>query len=80
MTTSIYKSIPFAKAAHDMGDYRLRRLNRIMKKLANIDRNLQHVGNRHTRETKKKLCKKREIKTASMDTVHTQTVVIWNVT
>jgi hypothetical protein len=45
-TTSIYKCIPFIKAAQDTGNYKLKRLARIMKKLVNIDHNLLHLETR----------------------------------
>jgi hypothetical protein len=51
-TTSTYKQIPFTKVVQDRGDYGLKRLNRIMKRLENIDRNLPHVETRQTREAK----------------------------
>ena len=51
-TTSTYKRIPFTKAVRDTGDYGLRKLERIMKRLENIDHNLPHVDSREKRETK----------------------------
>jgi hypothetical protein len=35
-TTSTYKRIPFTKAAWDTGDFALKRLNRIMKRLETL--------------------------------------------
>ncbi len=51
-TTSTYKRIPFTKAVRDTGDFGLRRLERIMKRLENIDHNLPHVDSREKREAK----------------------------
>jgi hypothetical protein len=51
-TTSTYKRIPFTKAVRDEGDHGLRRLNRILKRLENMDHNLPHVEKRQTRESK----------------------------
>ena len=51
-TTSIYKRIPFTKAARDTGDHGMKRLNRIMKKMKNIDHNLPHMETRQKREEK----------------------------
>ena len=48
-TTSEYKRIPFTKAARDTGEFGLRRLERIMKRLKNIDQNLPHLLNREKR-------------------------------
>jgi hypothetical protein len=42
-TTSIYKCIPFTKAACDTGNYRFKRMKKILKKLENIEHNLPHV-------------------------------------
>jgi hypothetical protein len=51
-TTSTYKRIPFTKTVRDTGDFTLRQLDRIMKRLENIDHNLPHVETRQTREAK----------------------------
>jgi hypothetical protein len=51
-TTSTYKRIPFTKAVRDTADFGLRKLERIMKRLDNIDHNLRYMESREKRETK----------------------------
>jgi hypothetical protein len=51
-TTLTYKRIPFTKAVQDTGDFALRRSDRLMKRLENIDHNLPHVETRQAREAK----------------------------
>jgi hypothetical protein len=50
--TSSFKRIPFTKVARDTGNFGLRRLDRIMKKLENIDHSLPHWDTCQTRGTK----------------------------
>ncbi len=51
-TTSDIKRIPFIKAARDTGEYGLKLLERIMKKLKQIDDNLSHQEGANVREKK----------------------------
>ena len=53
-TTSEIKRIPFTKAARDTGEYALKRLERIMKKLKEIDDNLPHQEGAHIREERRR--------------------------
>ena len=48
--TSDYKRIPFTKAARDTGLYGIRKINRIMQKLKNLDLNLPHLETKQKRE------------------------------
>ena len=48
--TSDYKRIPFTKAARDTGLYGIRKINRIMQKLKNLDLNLPHLEAKQKRE------------------------------
>jgi hypothetical protein len=58
-TTSEIKRIPFTKAARDTGEYGLKRLERIMKKLKQIDDNLPHKEGAQVREERR--CRKRSL-------------------
>jgi hypothetical protein len=52
-TSSNIKRIPFTKAARDTGEYALKRLERIMNKLKQIDENLPHHEEAHVREERR---------------------------
>ncbi len=58
-TTSNIKRIPFTKAARDTGEYALKRLERIMNKLKQIDDNLPHQEGAQVREERRR--KKRSL-------------------
>jgi hypothetical protein len=51
-TTSTYKRIPFTKTVRDTGDYGLKPLNRITKRLENIEHSLPHMHTQQMREAK----------------------------
>jgi hypothetical protein len=51
--TSNIKRIPFTKAARDTGEYGLKRLERIMSKLKQIDDNLPHQEGAQVREERR---------------------------
>ena len=54
-TTSEIKRIPFTKAARDTGGYALKRLERIMNKLKQIDDNLPHHEEAQVREERQRV-------------------------
>jgi hypothetical protein len=58
-TTSEIKRIPFTKAARDTGEYGLKRLERIMNILKQIDDSLPHQEGANVRE--ERLRKKRSL-------------------
>ena len=49
-STTVHNRIPITQAARDSGSYGLRRINRIIQKLKNLDLNLPHVDSRQKRE------------------------------
>ena len=54
-TTSEIKRIPFTKAARDTGGYAVKRLERIMNKLKQIDHNLPHHEEAQIREERRRI-------------------------
>ena len=49
-TTTDYTNVPYTKAVRDGANYGIRKIDRIVKKLRNLDLNLPHVDSRHKRE------------------------------